>query len=260
MNKIWLKIVLVATILGIIGSTGWGFLRNLGVNVASPGQLVLDAFLNIRAFFDALDEVNSLRAKIQTLEAENSNLLSENIRLIEKIKKQDEANINLDLAKRFDFEKIISAEVVARSPLKILDGIMINKGTKNGIASGDPVLANGFLVGQVAEVFPNKARVILITNPRFITPVILGKSRAQGILRGGIDGLVVEDLPRDKTIQDAEPVLTSAIGQLPSNLPIGTVKKVISEEQEILQRVLIATPVKINSLEQVVVGKSLLSP
>jgi len=85
-------------------------------------------------------------------------------------------------------------------------------------------------------------------------PALLQGSRAQGLLRGGISGLVVEKIPFDVAIGENEDILTSGLGDVfVKDIPIGKVAQVISKESEIFKEVSVSSPVEFDKLEVVFV-------
>lgn len=70
-----------------------------------------------------------------------------------------------------DYPTVI-AMVVGESPSNLDQIIEINKGSNDNIEVGMPVLAGGGLIGKVTTpLLPDRARVMLLTDPRYSTPV-----------------------------------------------------------------------------------------
>lgn len=200
-------------------------------------------------------------SQIQNLAKENSNLQSENEKLKGEVAQLQELKLRITtLEKEFgingiDYDKkYIPAAVVGRSPSSFRSVISIDKGSQDGISLNQPVMSGGFLIGKVIDTFPSSSQVELITSHRFLTPVVLQTSRLLGLMRGGVKGIEVAQLPIDGTIQTNETVVTSGLaGEIPAGLPLGYVKQVTSQPSDIFQTVTITTPISINQVELVLV-------
>lgn len=219
-----------------------------------PAKPLIVASSRVKSFFSDLEQIQNARSKISDLTAENNQLSSELVVYKELIEKTKLTKQELALIESYHSDQVlISANIIGRSPSKILDQIIIDKGQNDRIVQGQPVMSGGFLVGIIDEVSPQQASITLITNAQIMIPVITVSTRAQGILRGGLTGVTISDLSGGIDIQPGEAVITSGLaGKLPASIPIGKIEKIISSPSEILQKALLASPVNINRLERVV--------
>jgi cell shape-determining protein MreC len=70
------------------------------------------------------------------------------------------------------------------------DQLIINQGRKNGVAAGQFVAGlDGGIIGTVAAVSPEVAKVRLITDPASKIPVYIGDPNVRGIMEGRGNGL-----------------------------------------------------------------------
>lgn len=150
----------------------------------------------------------------------------------------------------------LPAELIGQSATGVIKDLVVDKGSGDGVQVGQPVLAQGFLVGTVRTVTHHQATVMLLTNPGSLVPVLLQDSRATGILRGGISGLTVTDLLIDATIHPDETVVTSGLGgTLPSGIPIGKVIDIITHKGDITKKTTVGSPIDTTKLEIVFIKK-----
>jgi rod shape-determining protein MreC len=199
--------------------------------------------------------------QIKNLSLENNQLKKENAKLKSQVSDLKEIEVqNKALEKEFnlqdknDAKDLAAALVIGRSPTGQRDVLTISKGKEEGLHTGEAVTSNGYLVGKINQVFPHTSQVELITSPSFITSVILQDTRALGLLKGGINGLVIEQLPSDVEIKNGENVITSAIaGELPEGIAIGQVGKTISKSSDIFKTVEMTSPIDISKLEIVII-------
>ena len=112
----------------------------------------------------------------------------------------------------------------------------LNRGTREAIEHGNPVLLAAGLVGVVDDVGPTTSTVRLITDPRLSLMVQVitcrgGQWRAgpEGVARGSDDGqtLTVQGIPRASDIEPGDYVVTSPAPEsnLPPYLIVGRVKE-----------------------------------
>lgn len=194
---------------------------------------------------------------------QNTNLINENLELQSKLAKTSEVEYEneilkkeLGFAKTKDLTQTTPAAIIGQSS-GYLKSLVIDKGENDGIVKGSAVISQGYLVGTISEVRKNNSDVTLITDVNSLIPVILQNSRGTGLMRGGISGLVVEDIPLNITIQKGENILTSGLGgQIPQGILIGTVNDLTSKEGEIFQKVNVTSPVDFSRLEVLFVVKT----
>lgn len=65
----------------------------------------------------------------------------------------------------------VTAQVIGDSPSNFAQTVEINQGSANGIRVGMPVLNAAGLVGKITKVFPNRAVLMLITDPGYALSV-----------------------------------------------------------------------------------------
>lgn len=114
------------------------------------------------------------------------------------------------------------AQVIGRPPLE--GALIIDKGTSDGIAVGQPVIdPNGYVVGSVAQVTPGSATVIPITVGRSHLTVAVGDQT--GTVVPQIDTDVMRlDLDAEEPVAEGDQVVTSSGSvRFPSGYPVGYV-------------------------------------
>lgn len=130
----------------------------------------------------------------------------------------------------------VKARVASRSPNLFYSTLTINRGSDDGVAVDDPVVAaNGALVGRVTEVTGSYAIVTLITDEDFAVGARTLGSNTQGTVQSqfGSRGDLILDAggdPRD--VREEERVVTAGSlsrdlrSYYPPNITIGTVSRV----------------------------------
>jgi rod shape-determining protein MreC len=229
-----------------------------------PVQRVLaDAGITGNRFFQAISEIESLRADNATLRALNERLELENVQLREAaFAAQQAAKLN-EIAKTLAFESV-PATVIARDPSNILATIVLDVGTDQGVKVGHVVLSQQGLVGRVSEVGTNYAKVLLITDPSHTLSALVEGSRATGIVRGQYgDSLIMDWILQTETVKPGDTVVTAGLGLgeelrslYPKGLVVGRVLQLQNAEAAAYQRAIVAPAVDLRKLENVLVVKT----
>jgi rod shape-determining protein MreC len=194
---------------------------------------------------------------------ENSNLVTENLQLQSRLAKLSEMeNENGILKKELNFMQTenlsttTAAAVIGKSN-DYLKSLVIDKGAENGITKGSAVISQGVLIGTIGEVRQNNSDINLITDYNSLVPVVLQDSRGTGLLRGGLGGLTVEDIPLNIGIKNNENVVTSSLGgQIPAGILIGKISETITKEGEIFQKATVTSLIDFSHLDVVFVIKN----
>lgn len=137
----------------------------------------------------------------------------------------------------------ISAQVTGRSVSDAVSTLTINRGSQHGVTLGQPVIVeNGSLIGTVRNVQDRSSLVQLITSPESkISATIQNEKKSPGILSGDFNlALYVDYIPQFDSVSAGQIVATSGQdAQIPSGLPIGTVKEVSGAGTSLFQRAVI---------------------
>ena len=253
----------------------WGFIAIALAGMAvSNLSLVASARTNLQRVIlplaSALERSTSrsvglfeLWANINNLAAQNAELTKQNTQLkaqVETLAEFEKENASLrdqlNIPPAITKQGVVVARVIGYSPLNFLSTVTIDRGQKDGSRVGAPVLAGGFLAGLVSQVTDTTSVVRLTSAHNSLIPVILSKSRAKGLLSGGVRGLVVDDLPADAQIVKGESIVTAGlVDQIPIGIPVGELDEIISTKGEIFQVGRVKTPINFNRLEIVAVLK-----
>jgi rod shape-determining protein MreC len=73
---------------------------------------------------------------------------------------------------------------VIRSTGELPNELFVNRGTEDGVATGQFVLADNSIVGTVSDVAAQTARIRLITDPASKIPVYIGEAEVPGVMEG----------------------------------------------------------------------------
>lgn len=151
-------------------------------------------------------------------------------------------------------DRVLVAELVAVEVEPFRRQVVINKGTREQVYAGQPVLDAEGIVGQIVHVGPLSSTVLLITDPSHALPVQVNRNglRAIAVGTGQDDALLLEHLPRNSDIHLGDLVVTSGLGgRFPRGYPVGTVQDVQLDPGEPFARVSIMPSAKLTQSREV---------
>lgn len=158
-------------------------------------------------------------------------------------------------ASQAENQESISADVIARDTVSSLRTITINRGARDGVRVGNPVVVGRNLIGRVMIVSANAARVQLINAEFSSISARLQTNRVEGAVIGQVSGnLRMTLLPQGASVTVGDLVLTSGLGgSLPPDLVIGQVTSTRQFESDIEQSAEVRSFVDFDRLEIVMV-------
>jgi rod shape-determining protein MreC len=239
--------------------------------VFSPLQSVADRALKpARDLVNWFDETFDAKGKNSRLESE-----------LEKTRKQA-VRSQAAIAENAQLRKIVGLDesgaipagytpvtgrVIARSPTVWFSDVVVDVGSGDGVAVGDPVVDGDGLVGTVAAATGGAARVTLIADHSSAIAAKIVPGGVQGVLKpsvGDPGDLILDFLNSEKLIGKGQSVITSGWraqgleSGYPPNLPIGEVTEASLVEQEAQQQVHVRPFADLRSLDvvQVLTGGS----
>jgi rod shape-determining protein MreC len=147
-------------------------------------------------------------------------------------------------------------DVVGQDINPYLRYLIINVGSRDGIAVGMPVVTGGSaMVGRIARTSPNLSYVQLINDPASRVAAMLQRSRVTGILEGSEEGvLILTNILPDEQVEEGETVISSSIGGLmPRGLILGQIESITYLESDLFQRAAVRAAIDFRRLETVLV-------
>lgn len=120
----------------------------------------------------------------------------------------------------------VAGRVIAR-PTTGRATLRIDSGSDVGVELGQPVVAHDGLIGQVVDVGPRWADVLLARDPLHSAAVVVDGTDVHGTLRGTGTELLVDHVIAGTDVQPGATVLTSGEGDVyPIGIAVGTVEYV----------------------------------
>lgn len=134
----------------------------------------------------------------------------------------------------------IAAEALytARDPFS--RRVIVDRGSRDEVARGQPVIDGGGVVGQVTRVYPWLAEVTLITDKGQLVPVQNVRNGLRAVVAGtGSDRtLELRYIPLDADFRHGDRLVTSGIdGVYPAGLPVALVTHIERAENDLFARI-----------------------
>lgn len=209
----------------------------------------------VTSFFSSLANIQNLEQRNAELERALVNSQSEIFELREiKADYQRLAALQNYIGANQQWETV-TATVIGRETSGLLRSIIIDRGTRDGIRVGMPVITELGLVGRVYNVTASNAQVQLIIDVNSYVNSRLQTTRAEGIVKGTeAGGLLLRLVPLTLTINEGDSVVTSGLGgTFPRGIPVGQVTAKRLDDLRLFQEAQIRSLIDFSRLEIVLV-------
>jgi len=193
------------------------------------------------------------------LRDENDRLREDNRLLRVQAGENDRLRDLLELRERLPGESI-SAEVVTRefSPYFRVMRVRLDRGARDRVRAGMPVVSAQGLVGQIRRTTGHYADVLLTVDQESAIDVVVQRTGARGMLRGTGESnrylCRMQYLRREDEVEVGDEIYTSGLGRrFPAAILVGRVVRVERQEFGLYQEVEVAPSVSFSDLEEVLV-------
>lgn len=174
---------------------------------------------------DLLEENERLREDLLVAQRE--------LQLLESLASENSRLLDLREATQVIAGEVMPAEIINVSPDPYSKRVLINKGSEDGVFLGQALLDAKGLMGQVDEVLPFSAWVLLITDSHHITPVEVNRNGERALARGSrstASELELEFVTQTQDMMAGDLLVSSGMGQVyPKNYPVAEVTSVYSD-------------------------------
>ena len=204
------------------------------------------------------------------VQSDNERLRDENARLREQVfKLQASAAENRSLRRLLQLREqikgtLLSAQVITKAaptPYFRVTRLQLDRGDRDHVRAGMPVLTADGLVGQIRRTFGRYADVLLVADKDTAIDVVVQRSGARGILKGtGSEesyACGLEHLAREDDVKPGDLVVTSGLGQrFPAAILVGQVAEVKKQPYGLYQEATVTPSVHFSRLEEVMIMTS----
>jgi len=227
--------------------------QSLATSVAAAVSDVLDDYVYL---VEVQEENDRLRTRLARLEQEHETLTAEAL-------ENRRLRSLLSLRERIGGQ-VIAAQVIGRdvSPFFRVTRVEVDRGERDHVREGMPVIASRGLVGQVSRPIGGRyADVMLVIDNRCAVDVVVQRTGSRGMLRGtGEDDRYmarIEYLGRDDEVRVGDLVHTSGLGQrFPASILVGRITRIVRADSGMFQEVEVAPAVDFSTLDEVLILES----
>jgi rod shape-determining protein MreC len=230
-------------------------LHTLVLRVISPPQRAFHwVITSIRSVVQNHVVLMDLKQENLRLQEEVSRLQRENNELRESSYAADRLRRLLQFKARVP-ATLIPAEVIAYSPSAWFRTIVINKGLRDGVQKGMPVVTWEGVVGKVMRTSPGSSIILLVVDRNSSIDVLVQRTRTRGLIEGeGGSRCQLRHVPRTDDIEVGDHLITSGLGGIfPKGLSMGDVVRVERKEYGLFQEVEVRPSADCSRLEEVMV-------
>lgn len=152
-------------------------------------------------------------ARLQTAAAENA-------RLRGLLGAAEQGGLDVQLAPILD---------IALDPTR--QRLVLDIGADQGVTQGQAAIDAGGLIGQVIDVRPTTATVLLLTDPDHAVPVAVSRNGIRLVAYGRGDRLELANIPTSSDVKVGDRIVTSGLGgRFPPGFPVGTITELRRDE------------------------------
>jgi len=174
---------------------------------------------------DLLEANDNLRADLLIAQRE--------LQLIESLVSENNRLLALNEATQGINGDVLAAEIINISPDPYSKRVLLNKGARDGVFIGQALLDANGLMGQVDEVLPYTAWVLLITDSHHVTPVEVNRNGERALARGSrttATELELEFVTQTQDMRAGDRLVSSGMGQVyPKNYPVAEIISVYAD-------------------------------
>lgn len=137
-------------------------------------------------------------------------------------------------------DKVLIAELIGVSPNPLSHLVVINRGNRDGVYEGQPVLDAFGLMGQVIAVDEESSRVMLISDPTHAIPIQVNRNGVRAIAEGtgDLNQLNLRHVSINADIREGDLLVSSGLGErFPIGYPVAEVEKVVRNSGQAFARV-----------------------
>ena len=237
-------VVIVLIFLGLVvytGATGNGNPVSDGIGMAlAPLQKGVSRISEMAgkgmAYFEGYDALEKENAALKKELRENEQKLRDAAVALDE---NERLRSMLGIKERSRDFKFEVAEVIARSPGEWATTISLDKGSNQGVEVDDLVITDDGMVGYVSNVTPTYCDVTTVIDTNMQAGALITRTREGGIAEGDYalmdeGNLKLAYLDPDSGVVIGDTVETSGRGGVfPKGIMIGTVERIVPEENGI---------------------------
>lgn len=211
--------------------------------------------LRVDRIGQSIEQISRLERENARLRAEVDQLSSEAVRVPELERQNAQLRAELGFHRENPQFQWVTARLIGFDTSNLVQAIIVDQGSRSGIAEGMTAMTPRGLVGQVVQVTPNTSKILLITDVSSSVNGQVQTNRARGVVSGSRTGqLTMAYIPQGLKVQTGDRVVTSGLGGVfPEGLWVGTVTDVRQNDVDLFQSALLEPAVDFGRIEEVMI-------
>ncbi len=203
---------------------------------------------------DYIADVNTLQQENQRLKRRQIEVADQTQQAAQLLSENNHLRRLLDARERSG-NKSVLAEVIYDAHDASTRKVIVNRGTRDDVKAGQPVIDDGGVVGQVTRVFPLTAEVTLLTDKNQAIPVQVLRNGLRSVAYGRGQGSNLDmRVTANADVKAGDQLVTSGIdGIYPPGLAVGTIVQVESKANSTFENVLCKPAARIDQYRQLLV-------
>lgn len=192
--------------------------------------------------------------------SENARLTTENTRLKMEARQTEAQWRELDELKNLlslhsnGVPASTAAQVISHGKDSMSARVIIDKGSDDGLLTGDAVLDEGGLIGQLGQVHPFSTEVRLIVDSQMVIPVMVARTGVRSLIYGDGRNIALRYFPSDADLRAGDVLLTSGMDSVyPAGIPVAKVAHAQKQNHSPYYRVELAPSARLRSSKYVLI-------
>lgn len=230
------------------------YLRATSLVAARIQELFMNFSQGVRGTTSQYINLIDIKKNNRELVRQNAELQAQ-LALLDEVRRENERLSEILTFKSRTKMELISARVIGRDPIADFKGILINRGSEEGIRQGTAVITPFGVVGYVARVEAHTSSVRVLTDSYAVIDAVVQRTRARGIVEGkSRTACRLRYIERAVDVAVGDLIVTTGVANLfPAGFPIGKVTSVEETKFGVSQKVDIEPLVHPSTLEEVLV-------
>jgi rod shape-determining protein MreC len=230
------------------------------LQASAPLQYVATQLaLSVSGVFQEYVYLVDVKRDNERLRADNSRLREANYKLSGQAAENRRLRRLLQLRDQMR-GSLLSAQVIGKDVSNFFRvmRVRLDRGERDRVRPGMPVLTADGLVGEVRRATGRDAEVLLTADETSAIDVVIQRTGARGMLKGlgAEDSYVcrIEYLAREDDVQVGDLVVTSGLGKrFPAHILVGRIAKVSKQDFGLYQEALVEPAVDFSRLDEVLI-------
>ena len=175
-----------------------------------------------------------LSRTVEDLQLENALLKIKLQQLESTLASKQKRDAQMQAAKKFT-QRILSANILNVNLKRHSQKIVVNKGQRDSVYLGQPVIDQFGVIGQVTELSVAHSIITLITDASQSTPVLVKRNALRALLygTGDLNQMEIKFLGAQADIREGDLLISSGIGnRYPTGYPVAQVTKINHDANE----------------------------